>query len=71
MTFKPKTAKDLPAGAVVETFWTSWVKGGVSLWTNGLGDVFTDAEIDHLLSNGGMLTRVPTGSAAERGSSRD
>ncbi|MEU7978299.1 hypothetical protein AB0B63_07175 [Micromonospora sp. NPDC049081] len=61
-----KTAKDLPAGAVVETFWTTWVKGGISLWTNRLGDTMTDGEIDHLLSNGGMLTRVPTGTPKEQ-----
>ena len=65
MTFKPKTAKDLPAGAVVETFWSVITKNGPDQWTNRMGDPFTDVEIDHLLSNGGTLTRVPVGSHTE------
>ncbi|WP_433460658.1 hypothetical protein [Micromonospora sp. CA-248212] len=66
MPFETKTAKDLPVGAEVQTFWTTWTKGDVNAWTNGLGDTMTDAEIDGLLGNGGMLTRVPVGPQAKR-----
>ncbi|QKW15427.1 hypothetical protein [Verrucosispora sp. NA02020] len=67
MAFQPKTAKDLPAGAVVETFWTVWTKQTTGLWTNDQGDTMTDAEIDGLLARGGMLTRVPTGTSKRKG----
>lgn len=62
-----KTAKDLPAGAEVQTFWTTWTKQTTGLWVNGLGDTMTDSEIDVLLGNGGKLTRVPTGASKQEG----
>lgn len=62
-----KTAKDLPTGATVETFWTTWTKQGVDVWANGLGDTMTDVEVDGLLARGGMLTRVPTGTSKREG----
>lgn len=61
MTFQAKTAKDLPAGAEMQTRWATWTKQPNGLWTNSQGHTRTNAEIDHLLSSGGMLTRVPTG----------
>lgn len=66
MPQETKSAKDLPVGAEVQTFWTTWTKGDVNAWTNGLDDTMTDAEIDDLLGNGGMLTRVPVGPQAKR-----
>lgn len=63
MAFEMKTAKDLPAGAEVETFWSVITKQSHDEWTNRMGDPFTDAEVDAVLANGGMLTRVPTGTA--------
>ena len=65
-----KTAKDLPPGAVVETFWTTWTKARPDKWTNGLNDTMTDTEVDGLLASGDMLTRVPTSTCtkeADRG----
>lgn len=66
MPFETKTAKDLPAGAEVETFWSVITKNGPDQWTNRAGDRFTDSEIDDVLAKGGMLTRVPTGRAKEQ-----
>lgn len=62
-----KTAKDLPAGATVETFWTTWTKQDADKWMNGLGDTMTNVEVDGLLARGGMLTRVPTGTSKRQG----
>lgn len=66
MPFETKTAKDLPAGAEVETFWTTITKIGDDYWTNQVDDVFTDQQIDDVLAKGGMLTRVPTGRTKEQ-----
>ncbi|MGS2615137.1 hypothetical protein ACVCAH_11520 [Micromonospora sp. LZ34] len=63
MPFQPKTAKDLPHGAEVQTFCTTIIKKGSDEWANAEGDPFTDAEVDEVLARGGILTRVPTGAS--------
>lgn len=66
MSCHPKTAKALPPGAEVQTFWTTTTKISDDYWTNQVDDIFTDTEIDDVLARGGMLTRVPTGRAKEQ-----
>ncbi len=71
MTFKPKSAKDLPAGAEVMTRRNVWTKQPGGLWTNGPGRIRTNTEVDDLLASGGVLMRVPVARANELEASRD
>lgn len=57
MPSQPKNAKDMPAGAEVQTFFATITKTGADRWVNRAGDPFTDAEVDDVLARGGVLTR--------------
>jgi hypothetical protein len=62
-----KTAKDLPPGAQVKTFWTDWTKTSTTqadCWTNELGDRFTNDDIDRVLARGAQIWFIPTGAGA-------
>ncbi|MER7166771.1 hypothetical protein ABT336_12005 [Micromonospora sp. NPDC000207] len=63
------TAKDLPAGAEVTGRNRTWVKdrpGRPECWTSDLGEHLSDGTIDRLLTEGALITRVPTCDAKEK-----